>query len=84
MPLPENDRKEELSYAYFHTLSARAGFSCDRPGKDRQSMDVLVHSEGRIAADSIFEQAQLGLPLKERWLGETEQGARWRISSDLA
>ena len=64
MPLPQNDRKEELSYAYLHTLAARAGFSCDRPGKDRQSMDVLVHSEGRIATDSLFEQTQLGLQLK--------------------
>lgn len=64
MPLPQNDRKEELSYAYVHTLAARAGFSCDRPGKDRQSMDVLIHSEGRMAYDSLFDHAQLGLQLK--------------------
>ena len=64
MPLPENDRKEELSYAYLHTLAARAGFSCDRPGKDRQSMDVIVHSEGPVNNDFVFHQAQLGFQLK--------------------
>lgn len=64
MPLADNDRKEQLSYAYVHTLAARAGFSCDRPGIDRQSMDMIIHSEGRMAADSLFEQAQLGLQLK--------------------
>jgi len=64
LPLPENDIKEELSYAYVHTLSARAGFSCDRPGKDRQSMDVVVSSEGPVCDDYQFHQAQLGLQLK--------------------
>ncbi len=64
MPLPENDRKEELSYAYLHTLAARAGFSCDRPTKDRQSMDVVVHSEGPVSNNYIFQQAQIGFQLK--------------------
>jgi hypothetical protein len=64
LPLPENDIKEELSYAYIHTLAARAGFSCDRPAKDRQSMDVIVHSEGPVCQDFQFHQAQLGLQLK--------------------
>jgi Domain of unknown function (DUF4365) len=64
MPLPENELKEELSYAYVHTLAARAGFSCDRPGKDRQSTDVIVNSEGAVCEDAILRQAHLGLQLK--------------------
>ena len=64
MPLPENDIKEELSYAYVHTLAARAGFSCDRTTKDRQSMDVIIHSEGPACEAPLFHQAQLGLQLK--------------------
>ena len=64
MPLPENDRKEELSYAYIHTLAARAGFSCDRPKKDRQSMDIQVNSEGTVCDDFEFHETHLGLQLK--------------------
>ncbi|MFT4114443.1 DUF4365 domain-containing protein [Silvibacterium sp.] len=64
MPLPNNDRKEELSYAYVHTLAARAGFSCDRPKRDRQSMDILIHSEGPVSDDSLFNETQLGFQLK--------------------
>jgi hypothetical protein len=64
MPLPENELKEELSYAYVHTLAARAGFSCDRPGKDRQSTDVIVNSEGLACEDALLRQAHLGLQLK--------------------
>jgi hypothetical protein len=64
MPLPKNDVKEELSYAYVHTIAARAGFSCDRPKKDFQSMDVQVNSEGAVCADALHIQAHLGLQLK--------------------
>lgn len=64
MPLPENELKEELSYAYIHALSARAGFTCDRPGKDRQSMDVQVNSEGRACEQALIVQAHLGIQLK--------------------
>jgi hypothetical protein len=64
MPLPENELKEEFSYAYMHTLAARAGFTCDRPGKDRQSTDVIVNSEGPACDDFILRQAHLGFQLK--------------------
>jgi len=64
MPLPENELKEELSYAYIHTIAARAGFSCDRPHKDRQSMDVQINSEGPACTDYLFHQAHLGVQLK--------------------
>jgi hypothetical protein len=64
MPLPENEVKEELSYAYIHTIAARVGFSCDRPKKDFQSMDVQVNSEGRVCADALQIQTHLGLQLK--------------------
>jgi hypothetical protein len=64
MPLPENQLKEELSYAYIHTIAARAGFSCDHPRRDFQSMDIQVNSEGQACEDAVVFQAHLGLQLK--------------------
>lgn len=64
MPLVENSVKEELSYAYVHAIAARAGFSCDRPHNDRESLDVLVSSHGRVASDSVRLNSQIGLQLK--------------------
>jgi hypothetical protein len=64
MPLPENQIKEELSYGHIHTLAARAGFSCDRPKLDYQSMDAVIGSEGRVCDNAILYQAQIGVQLK--------------------
>jgi len=64
MPLPENQIKEELSYGHLHTLAARAGFSCDRPKTDYQSLDALIGSEGRLCDDAILNQAHIGVQLK--------------------
>lgn len=64
MPLPDNQIKEELSYGHLHTLAARAGFSCDRPKNDYQSLDVIIGSEGRLCDDAILNQAHLGVQLK--------------------
>ena len=64
MPLPENQLKEEFSYAYIHTIAARAGFSCDHPHRDFQSMDVQVNSEGQACEDAVYYQTHLGLQLK--------------------
>jgi hypothetical protein len=39
----KNDIKEDLSYAYLHSISAVAGFSCaPYPGKDRISIDAEI------------------------------------------
>ncbi|HMH14170.1 MAG TPA: DUF4365 domain-containing protein [Edaphobacter sp.] len=64
MPLPLNQIKEELSYAYIHAIAARAGFACDRPQKDYESLDVMISSQGAVSFDSIRHNAQLGFQLK--------------------
>jgi len=62
--LSDNDIKEELSYAYVHAVAARAGFSCDRPFKDRDSVDVTISGKGRLATDSVLISPKLDLQLK--------------------
>jgi hypothetical protein len=54
-----NDVKEELSYAYIHAVAAAAGYSCDRPGKDRSSIDVTVTFHGKIKGCPIWRPTVL-------------------------
>jgi len=62
--LTENDIKEELSYAYVHAIASRAGYGCDRPSKDRDSIDVVISAKDLLAENSIFNSPTLGLQLK--------------------
>ena len=64
MKLCDNDIMEELNYAYVHAVAAAAGFACDRPAKDRDSMDCTISAHGLIASDSILYSPVLGLQLK--------------------
>ena len=62
--LDDNDIKEELSYAYVHAVAARAGYSCDRRPKDRDSVDAVVWARGRMDPNSIIMSPHLELQLK--------------------
>lgn len=62
--LRDNDIMEELNYAYVHAVAAAAGFACDRPAKDRDSMDCIITAHGQISLESIFHSPVLGLQLK--------------------
>lgn len=62
--LSENDIKEELNYAYIHAVAAYAGFSCDRPSKDRDSVDVTIRAKDRLDEESIIYSPTLDLQLK--------------------
>ena len=62
--LSDNDIKEELSYAYVHAVAANAGFACDRPTKDRDSIDCKISAHGFIAPDSKLFSPCLGIQLK--------------------
>lgn len=47
--LADNDRKEELSYAYLSALSAMAGYTCERgPVPDRDSVDASLKAGGLL------------------------------------
>jgi hypothetical protein len=62
--LTENDIKEELSYAYVHAVSSRAGFSCENVRRDRDSIDLHVRARGRLDPSSTRTSPQLALQLK--------------------
>jgi hypothetical protein len=62
--LTDNDVKEELSYAFLHAIAAHAGFSCMRPGKDRDSVDAVVEARGKLTPASILRSPALRIQLK--------------------
>lgn len=62
--LTENDIKEELSYAYVHAVASRAGFGCDRPFKDRGSVDVVISADGGFPDDAVLQHAVMQIQLK--------------------
>jgi len=62
--LTDNDIKEELSYAYVHAVASRAGFTCERPPKDRGSVDVVSRTEGGMPDDVVLQHAVLQAQLK--------------------
>lgn len=62
--LTDNDIKEELSYAFVHAIAAHAGFGCDRPGKDRDSIDAVISAGGFLEQDSILASPVIQVQLK--------------------
>jgi hypothetical protein len=62
--LTDNDIKEELSYAYVHAVASRAGFGCDRPSKDRGSVDVVISADGCFPEDAVLQHAVIQVQLK--------------------
>jgi len=64
--LTENDIKEELSYAYVHAVASRAGFGCERPPKDRGSVDVMIRAEGGMPEDAVLQHVVIQAQLKAR------------------
>lgn len=66
MPLTENDIKAELSYAYLHAITARAGFGCEVAGRhsDNAGVDAYVRVKERLAADSVHTNFPFEVQLK--------------------
>jgi len=62
--LSENDIKEELSNAFVHAIASHCGFGFDRPGKDRDSVDVVITAKGKLDTSSIITSPRLDLQMK--------------------
>ncbi len=44
---------EQLSYAYVHAISSKAGFSFEKRGIDQDSIDASIHAKGKLTPESI-------------------------------
>ena len=62
--LDDNGIKEQLSYAYIHAIASKAGFSCERPAIDRDSVDAVICARRQLAVDSVVMSPRIEIQLK--------------------
>lgn len=66
MPIPENDIKSELSYAYLHAIATRAGCICESSKrlKDNMGIDVTLTANGEFAPAPSLTMFEIYIQLK--------------------
>jgi hypothetical protein len=62
--LTENEQKQQLSVAYVHAVAARAGFICEAPRLDFDSVDVYISASGKVHERSVIRSPRLDVQLK--------------------
>lgn len=62
--MTENEQKQQLSVAYVHAVTARAGYTCHVPPVDIDSVDVMIRASGRVHEHSVFRSPRLDVQLK--------------------
>lgn len=69
----------ELSYAYLHTVAARAGFGCQSAGRidDAAGVDAHVRVKEKLAEDSSLWNFSFEVQLKATKQNLTENGGRF-------
>lgn len=72
--LTVEDTKEELSYAYVHAIATLAGFTCDRPFKDRDSIDIQISSRGQLSPSSKLLSPKIEAQVKATSVLEIANG----------
>lgn len=62
--MTENEQKQQLSFADVHAVAARAGFACDRPSVDDDSVDVVIVASGLVNGKSLIRSPRVEIQLK--------------------
>jgi len=62
--MSENEQKQQFSFAYVHAIASRAGFACERPGVDDDSVDLTIAARGWVHQQAILRSPRLELQLK--------------------
>ena len=85
MLLSENNIKAELSYAYLHAVSARAGFSCEEGSRheDGIGVDAKLRVKERFGADSTLTNFTVDVQLKATADQPTEVAGKFAYSLRL-
>ena len=51
--MDENEQKQQLSIAYLHAVASAAGFACQSPGVDDDSVDRTIVARGWVQKLSV-------------------------------
>src|SRR5580693_166779 len=62
--MTENEQKQQLSVAYVHAVSARAGYTCQVRTVDHDSVDVQIGAIGYVHHQAVVRSPQLAVQLK--------------------
>lgn len=62
--MDENERKQQLSIAYLHAVASAAGFACQAPAVDDDSVDRTIVARGWIHAKSVLRSPKIDVQLK--------------------
>jgi hypothetical protein len=59
-----NEQKQQLSVAYLHAVASAAGFVCQTPDVDDDSIDRTVVARGWLHAKSVLRSPKIDVQLK--------------------
>ncbi len=62
--MTDNEQKQQLSIAYVHAVAARAGFACERPKVDDDSVDLQIGASGAVHDEAVIRSPRIELQLK--------------------
>jgi hypothetical protein len=62
--MEENEQKQQLSVAYLHAVASAAGFACQAPGVDDDSVDRTIVARGWLHERSILRSPKIDVQLK--------------------
>lgn len=62
--MTENEQKQQLSIAYVHAVASRAGYTCQSPLVDDDSVDAIIGAKGKIHQEAVWLSPRLEVQLK--------------------
>jgi hypothetical protein len=62
--MDENERKQQLSVAYLHAVASAAGFACQAPGVDDDSVDRTLVARGWVHEKAVLRSPKIDVQLK--------------------
>ena len=62
--MDENEQKQQLSIAYLHAVASAAGFACQAPEVDNDSVDRTVVARGWLHEKALFRSPKIDVQLK--------------------
>jgi hypothetical protein len=62
--MDENEQKQQLSFAYLHAVASAAGFACQAPGVDDDSVDRTLVARGWVHEKSVLRSPKIDVQLK--------------------
>jgi hypothetical protein len=62
--MTDNEQKQQLSIAYVHAVSARAGYACQLIAIDDDSIDVQIAARGLVHQQAVLRSPKVDVQLK--------------------